>query len=96
MAKLTHDDVLKLAGLAKLDLNDQEIEVLAGEIRAILEYVEQLQAVKIDGLDATSQVTGLTDIMRPDKPDDYGYKPLDLLKNVPEVEDNQIKVRRVL
>lgn len=96
MAKLSRDDVLKLARLAKLDLTDDEVETFAGEISKILEYVEQLQAVDVEGLEPTSQVTGLTDVVRGDEARDYGYEPLKLLENVPDKQDNQIKVRRVL
>lgn len=96
MAKLTREDVLKLAELSRLELTDEEIEKFSGEISKILEYVEQLQKVDVSGLEPTTQVAGLTDVMRPDEVDSYGYEPKDLLKNVPEVEDGQIKVRRVL
>lgn len=96
MAKLTREDVLKLARLARLDLTDEEIEELQGELSAILQYVEQLQNVDVKGLEPTNQVNGLTDITRPDAVKDYGYKPEELLKNVPEVKDNQIKVKRML
>lgn len=96
MAKLSLDDVLKLARLAKLDLTDEEVERYAAELGEILDYVAQLQSVDVGGLEPTSQVTGLTNVTRPDAVKDYGYKPGELLKNVPSVQDNQIKVRRVL
>ena len=96
MAELTRDDVIHLASLAKLALNDDEIERFRGEISRILDYVEQLQAVDISGLEPTSQVTGLLNVERTDEIKSYGYDPKSLLDNVPEVEDNQIKVRRVL
>jgi Asp-tRNA(Asn)/Glu-tRNA(Gln) amidotransferase C subunit len=44
----------------------------------------------------TNQVTGLTNVMRDDEEIDYGYNPQDLLKNVPTVEDNQLKVKRMI
>lgn len=96
MAKLTREDVLKLARLAKLDLADEEVEEFRGELSAILEYVEQLQDVDVNSLKPTNQVTGLTDVVRSDEVRDYGYKTEDLLKNVPAVKDNQIKVKRML
>lgn len=96
MAKLTRDDVLKLARLARIDLGEDEIETFVGEFNAILGYVEQLQAVDVAGLEPTSQVTGLTSVMRGDIVKDYGYAPTDLLKNVPAVQGGQIKVKRVI
>jgi aspartyl-tRNA(Asn)/glutamyl-tRNA(Gln) amidotransferase subunit C len=96
MAKLSKDDVLKLASLARLELTDAEAATFEQEINEILGYVEQLQAVDVSGLEPTTQVTGSTNITRPDEVIDYGYAPLDLLKNAPAVEDNQIKVKRMV
>lgn len=96
MAKLTRDDVLKLARLARLDLSDDEVQEYTEELSEILQYVELLQGVDVEGLLPTNQVTGLTDVMRSDEIKDYGYKPEDLLKNVPSVEGNQIKVKRMI
>ena len=96
MAQLTRDDITRLAHLARLDLSDDEITEFASELSAILQYVEQLQSVDVEGLPPTNQVTGLTNVTRPDEVYDYGYEPLDLLHNVPEVKDNLIKVKRIL
>ena len=96
MAKLTREDVLKLALLARLDLTEEEIEEYRGELSEILQYVEQLQNVDVGGLEPTNQVTGLTNVTRPDETKSYGYEPQELLKNVPEVKDSQIRVKRML
>ncbi len=50
MAKLTREDILKLASLSRLHLSDDEIEQFTGEIGGILKYVEQLQSVEVSGL----------------------------------------------
>lgn len=96
MAKLTREDVLKLARLARIDLGEDELDAFVGEFNDILGYVEQLQVADVSGLEPTSQVTGLTSVMRGDDIKDYGYRPADLLKNVPAVQDGQIKVKRVM
>ncbi|HSX46026.1 MAG TPA: Asp-tRNA(Asn)/Glu-tRNA(Gln) amidotransferase subunit GatC [Candidatus Saccharimonadia bacterium] len=96
MSKLTREDVLKLARLARLDLSEAEIEEFRTELSSILDYVEQLQGVDVAGLKPTNQVTGLTNVMREDEVKEYGYAPLDLLKNVPATEANQIKARRMI
>lgn len=96
MAKLTPEDVLKLARLARLHLTNEEVERFGGEISAILEYVEQLQGVDLEGLEPTFQVTGLKTVMRPDEIIDYGTTPFELLKNVPATEDGHIKVKRII
>lgn len=96
MTKLSREDVLKLASLARISLSDDEVEEFSEELSAILGYVEQLSGVDVAGLKPTNQVTGLTNVMREDKVIDYGYQPADLLKNVPAVQDGQIKVKRMI
>lgn len=96
MAKLTRDDVLKLAQLARLQLSDAEIEEYSTELTEILQYVEHLQAVDIEGLQPTNQITGLNNVTRPDEIKDYGYAPSDLQKNLPSSKDNQIKAKRMI
>jgi aspartyl-tRNA(Asn)/glutamyl-tRNA(Gln) amidotransferase subunit C len=96
MADLSREDIIKLAALARLDLSDDEIAEYSQELTEILHYVEQLQNVDVAGLQPTNQVTGLTNVMREDDVIDYGYQPQDLLKNVPDVQDDQIKVKRMI
>ena len=96
MADLARDDILKLAALARLDLTDDEVTEYSQELTAILHYVEQLQNVDVNGLAPTNQVTGLTNVMRDDEEHDYGYTPQDLLKNVPQIQGDQIKVKRMI
>ena len=96
MSNLSREDVLKLARLARLDLTDEEVAAYQREISAILHYVEQLERVDIRGLKPTNQVTGLTNVTRDDVERDYGYKTIELLKQVPAVLDGQIKVQRMI
>ncbi|MEJ0073551.1 MAG: Asp-tRNA(Asn)/Glu-tRNA(Gln) amidotransferase subunit GatC [Candidatus Saccharibacteria bacterium] len=96
MAKLSRDDVLHLAQLARISLSDAEVDEFSEELSAILQYVEQLSSVDVADLKPTNQVTGLTNVMRDDVVKDYGYAPQDLLKNVPTVQDNQLKVKRMI
>jgi aspartyl-tRNA(Asn)/glutamyl-tRNA(Gln) amidotransferase subunit C len=96
MAKLSKEEVLKLAYLARLDLTEFEVEEFRTELSNILTYVEQLKNVDTDQLSPTNQVTGLTNVMRDDKLIDYGYQPKKLLENVPFVKDEQIKVKRMV
>lgn len=96
MSRLTREDVLRLARLARLELTEEEVEQYRTELSDILQYVEQLSSVDIKGIEPTHQVTGLTNVTRADETRDYGYEPADLLKNVPSVKDGQIKVKRTL
>lgn len=96
MTKLSRDDVLKLARLARLDVTEEEITLYQKELSSILQYVEQIQSTDVTGLQPTTQVTGLTSVMRDDEVQDYGVSPDDLLRQAPEVQDRQIKVKRMI
>lgn len=95
MAKLSNDDVLKLARLSKLELTEEQLNRFKTELEKIVDYVEQLQDVDVTGLEPTYQLTGLTNVMRPDEIREYSPRE-ELLKNVPEQEAGSIKVKRVL
>jgi aspartyl-tRNA(Asn)/glutamyl-tRNA(Gln) amidotransferase subunit C len=60
--------VRKIAALARLRVETSEEERMARELAAILTYVEQLQALDLEGIDPTSQVTeGEPPALRPDE-----------------------------
>src|SRR5512133_2776299 len=96
MADLTREDILKLARLARLTVTEEEIEKYRAELNEILKYVEQLQSVDVSGLKPTTQVTGLTNVMREDEIIDYSVNNEDLLRLAPKSQDGQIKVKRML
>lgn len=96
MADLTPTDIRKLAHLARIELTDEEVADFTKELGTILQYVEQLQAVDVTGLKPTEQVTGLKNVMRDDTVKDYGYTADDLLQKSLQVQDRQLKVKRML
>jgi aspartyl-tRNA(Asn)/glutamyl-tRNA(Gln) amidotransferase subunit C len=96
MAQLSRDDVLKLARLARLDLTDEEVDEFVLELSNILQYVTQVQDADVTGLQPTTQVTGLTNVMRDDAVVDYGVSRDDLLRLPPATQDGLIKVKRML
>ena len=96
MSKLSTEDVLKLARLARLSLTPDEVKEFTSELSEILEYVQQLDSIDVDGLKPTNHVTGLTNVMREDEIKDYGYAPENLMANVPQKQDKQIKVKRMI
>ena len=96
MTKLSRDDVLKLARLARLDITEEEIELYRKELSSILQYVEQIQNTDVTGLKPTTQVTGLTNVMRNDEVEDYGVSSDELLRQAPAVQDRQLKVKRMI
>lgn len=96
MTTLTREDVLKLARLSRLSLTDQEVDEYLKELTQVLEYVEQLRGVDVEGLQPTTQVTGLKNVMRDDSVIDYGISPEELLRLAPKTQDGLIKVKRMI
>lgn len=96
MAKITEDEIRKLARLCRLHLSEDEKTRLKIDLSSILGYVEMLQNVDVSGLEPTSQVTGLQNVVRPDKEVDYKTNPDELLKNAPAQKDHQFMVKRII
>jgi aspartyl-tRNA(Asn)/glutamyl-tRNA(Gln) amidotransferase subunit C len=68
MAKysITKDDVHHIAGLARIWINEQELERYTKNLEDILHYVAKLEQPDITGIEPTSHVLPLKDIYRPD------------------------------
>ena len=96
MAAISKQDILKLAQLARLTLDESEVDTYIGELNEILTYVEMLKAFDDSGLAPTNQVTGLKNVFRDDEIVDYGYTQKDLMAGVPDVLGDQIKVKRMI
>lgn len=96
MTQITRDDVLHLAQLSSLQLNEAEIDGLQTDISNILGYVEQLSKLDTSSVEPTYQVTGLENVWRDDEVIDYAISREDLLARAPESADNQVKVPKVL
>jgi len=71
MAKLTKQDVLHVAKLAKLPLTDNEVGKFTDQLSAIVSYMDELNKVDTSSVEPTSQTTGLENVFRNDeiKPD---------------------------
>ncbi len=96
MSSISINDVKRLADLSAITVSDDEASALLSQLNEILGFVEQLNEVDTGGVEPTYQVTGLENVMREDEVIDYGLNREDLLKNTPDSQEGQIKVKRVL
>lgn len=97
MSKITKEQVEKVAKLAKLNLTPEELDKFAGQLAPIFEHVDILSEVDTSGIEPTSQVTGLTNVMRDDEVETDFCSKDELLAVTPlPVERGQIKVKKVL
>jgi len=65
---IDREQVLHVAKLARLELTDEEIERMAGELSGILEHVDRISELDLDGVEPTSHVVTMENVLRPDEP----------------------------
>ena len=93
--KITKDEVLYVADLARLDLDADMIDKFAGQIGTILDYVDKLNEVDTDGVRPTSHAISLTNAFREDEQIDHLERDK-VLANAPEKEDGNFIVPKVV
>ena len=95
--KLKIKDIQHIANLARLELTKAEEKKYGEQLSAVLDYVEQLQEVDVSNIEPTAQVTGLSNVLREDKIEDWDEQERDMaLKQAPDMVDGQIEVKRIL
>jgi aspartyl-tRNA(Asn)/glutamyl-tRNA(Gln) amidotransferase subunit C len=94
-AKITADDVRHVAKLARLDVTDEEVELFAGQLAAVLEHAEDVEALDTEGVPPTAHPLPLKNVLR----DDVPRPSLDrdeVLSQAPATEDGRFRVPRIL
>jgi aspartyl-tRNA(Asn)/glutamyl-tRNA(Gln) amidotransferase subunit C len=65
---IERDQVLHVAKLARLRIEDDEVEPMSGELSAILDHIEQIDELELDDVEPTTHVVALENVLRPDEP----------------------------
>ena len=89
------NSTIKLAKLARLSVNDNQLNSLEKDLKSILKFIDQLKEVNTEDIDPTSNSLDQKLILR----DDIAENSLsneDLLKNVPESELGFFVVPKVI
>ena len=87
--------VKRIGRLARIRVEENEVEKYQGELNAILGFVEQLNEVNVDGVEAMTSVTPMQLRRRDDVISDGGY-PEKIVSNAPLSEDNFFMVPKVV
>ena len=66
--KITREEVLHVAGLARLEFEPAEVDGLAAQLSGILDYVEKLGELDLSGVEPTAHVHEIVNAFRPDEP----------------------------
>lgn len=93
--KLSREEVLHIARLARLGLSDDEVEKAREQLSHILENFEILQSVDTDNIPPTAQSLALQNVLREDEPCD-SFPRTEILANAPQQDEDSFRVRAVL
>jgi len=93
--KLSREEVLHIARLARVGLTEEEINRLSEQLSNILENFEMLQQVDTSDVPPTAQSIALQSVMRDDEAA-ASLPPGDILANAPRREGDCFRVRAVL
>ncbi len=88
---LTLQEVEHIATLARLELSAEEKARYRQQLSAILDYIAKLQELDTSDIPATASLLAVESHLRPDEPRP-GLEVDVLLKNAPQVEQNQFKI----
>lgn len=88
---IERDQVLHVAKLARLRLSEEEVERMTGELSGILDHVDRISALDLEGVEPTSHVIELENVLRPDEPRP-SWPREKILEPAPEPADGAFRV----
>ena len=88
---IDREQVLHVARLARLDLSEAEVEQMSEQLSGILDHIEKIGELDLEGVLPTSHVVEVTDALRPDEPRPSLPREV-VLDGAPAVEDDGFRV----
>jgi aspartyl-tRNA(Asn)/glutamyl-tRNA(Gln) amidotransferase subunit C len=95
MSGIARDEVRRIAALARLSMDDAEIDRMQRDLAAVLAYVEALSGVDTAGVEPMAHVIPLATPMRDDVPEP-AMDPARAVANAPEASGSAFVVPRVI
>ena len=93
--KIDKKQVEYVANLARIALDEDEVEKFTGQLSKIIEYVEKLNELDTTGVEPMAHATGLANVFREDVPGE-SLPPEKALENAPDREGNFFRVPRIV
>jgi aspartyl-tRNA(Asn)/glutamyl-tRNA(Gln) amidotransferase subunit C len=94
-ARLTRDNVAKVADLARLDLTDADLDRYTEQLSAVLDHAEDVASLDLDGVPPTSHPLPLVNVLRADVVVE-GVDRDEVLSQAQSVEDRRFRVPAIL
>ena len=95
MTRISSDDVKKVAKLARLKLNENEVQNHAKQLEKILDYIKQLETINTENIPCTTRAIEVVNVLRKDEQKNYDNSE-ELLDLAPSREDNFFKVPKII
>ena len=95
MSTLSRDEVAKLAGLARIEMTEEELVNISSQFGTILDAVARVQELNLDGVKATSHPQPIENIARHDMVQP-SLTPEEALSGAPAQEDQRFRVPQIL
>jgi aspartyl-tRNA(Asn)/glutamyl-tRNA(Gln) amidotransferase subunit C len=92
---ITEKEVRHIVTLARLALSEDELSMYRGQLNAIIGHVEQLNTLDTTGIEPTSHVLPITNVMRDDVPIP-SLSNDEALKNAPDPSDKFFRVPKII
>ena len=93
--RISLDEVRHVAKLARLELTDEEITTLQGELSALLEHVDRVRQLDTADVPPTAHPLPLVNVLRPDEPRP-GLDREEVLAAAPAVDSDRVLVPAIL
>jgi aspartyl-tRNA(Asn)/glutamyl-tRNA(Gln) amidotransferase subunit C len=88
---IDRETVLHVARLARLELSEDEVERMTGELDGVLEHIERIAQLDLEGVAPTSHVVEVANALREDEPEPCLPRER-VLESAPAVLDNGFAV----
>ena len=88
---IDREQVLHVARLARLKLNEDEVERMSGELSTILDHIEKIGELDLDEVEPTSHVVQVENVLRPDEPRP-SWPREQMLSEAPDANDDGFRV----
>ena len=95
MKRISSDEVKKVAQLARLELNESEINQHAEQLEKILEYIKQLEKINTEDIPCTTRAIEVVNVLRKDEKKNYENSE-QILDLAPSRENKYFKVPKII
>jgi aspartyl-tRNA(Asn)/glutamyl-tRNA(Gln) amidotransferase subunit C len=92
--RLSREDVVHVARLARLSLSEDEVERFTAQLQTVLDHAADVAALDLGHLEPSSHPIPVENALRPDVPRP-GLARDEVLAMAPSVEDHRFRVPRI-